>query len=38
LESQSILSLTKSVERILKIFDIKTGILENIIDEESNDT
>jgi hypothetical protein len=38
LESQSILSLTKIIEEIIKIYDIKYIYYENIINEEPNDT
>jgi len=36
LESQSILSLTKIIEKITKIYDIKYVYYQNIINEESN--
>jgi hypothetical protein len=38
LQSQSISSLTKIIERITKIYDTKYVYYENIINEESNDT
>jgi hypothetical protein len=38
LESQSILSLTKIIEKIIKIYNIKYAYYENIINKESNNT
>jgi hypothetical protein len=36
--SQSILTLTKIIEKIIKIYNIKYVYYKNIINEESNDT